>query len=253
MNISDLQTWAPTIATVAAATAAIVGLWLSWSGLHRAGEINRRLLEELIDLRRGGDTEDTAAWAQAVVEGLDHLDGRQDRAILAQVLTDLRAQMDAIAKMGEVVLGSPELAREFEAAWKQHGEALDDAISQIQEDWTRVGPYMELAGLTGPSLQFKAQTVSAFFKQARLTVTGVSDGPPSTLEEIRELVRSGKLLDYLKSADVVWESAALALGVAAPLAVGAPPPTPAVAKLSKHGVTEVKKMTEAILERLRRK
>jgi hypothetical protein len=86
-----------------------------------------------------------------------------------------------------------------------------------------------------------------------MTPTSVADGPPDPVRRFLELVRSGKLLAYFKSADVVWESVGAALAVAAPLAIGASPSPEAAAGLGKHGTTELKKMTEAILERFQRR
>lgn len=229
--------------TVAALLVAIIGGGLAYRFLRQM---------RVLEAARGRVEADEALWREAIVQQAKGLERLEDPALLLQVLTDLRDQLQAAVELGAPIFGSAELAFVAKASWNDHVAAeLDEAIAQVGAGWREMRPQLAAAGPTGTSLQFKALTIAGFLAPARLTVPRVADGERDLFGHVEALVRSGKLLNYFKSADVVWESTVAVLAVVGQAAVGVPPSVGASQNLGKHSVTEFKKMIEAILGRKR--
>jgi hypothetical protein len=196
---------------------------------------------------------DERRWTDAVRSAAkEDMAEDNDRRLLLRVLHDLHDDLHEVAHGGEAMFGGAELAQAAAEAWDGRvGLILSRTIRTIDDDYVALRPYLADAGLTGPELRFKALAFLTFRRASRLTVPGVSDGDPDLSQIVERALRSGMLAKMFKAGDVVWESAVAAVATYARVQAGTPPMPKTDSELSKHAVSEFKKMVEGVLERFK--
>lgn len=219
--------------------------WTIWFGLRARRLRGIRRLRVL--------QYDEFAWRLGVEQAAaEDLGAIEDQALLLNVLGALHEELGTVARGGEAIFGGSALARAAADAWNGRvDKVMSGTIRTIDDNYSALLPYLVEAGLTGPELRFKALAFFAFRRAGRLTVAGVADGEPDLVQILERMLRSGALAKMFKAGDIVWESAAAAVATWARVHAGTPPAVKSDSELSKHAVTEFKKMVEGVLERFK--
>lgn len=198
------------------------------------------------------------AAIRAAAEGLPPPGDEGDKALLLEVLRGLKEHIEIVVKEAPRALGSPPLAELARAAWREDVEpVMQRTIELIDSEWRGMRPHLAEAGLTGQPLRFKALAfkgeVSDYRRVAGDGLRAVSDDSveDGLRRTIRDLLRWSKLSKVLEAGDIVWESAAVAVSTFARVTNAGLPDLETDSKAARHGVTEFKKMTEAVLKRFR--